>query len=79
MRSVCTYALGLSDEDVPAKNTNDPQPVKEAGDSSPVAELQLELQQCNEMITLKSEEIRRLSLQNQDYENQVRECAGLHV
>lgn len=33
---------------------------------------------ATEMITLKSEEIRRLSLQNQDYENQVRECVGLH-
>ena len=73
-----THALGLSDEDVPTNSTNDPQPAKEAGDSSPVAELQLELQQRNEMITLKSEEIRRLSLQNQYYENQVRECVGLH-
>ena len=30
------------------------------------------------MITLKSEEIRRLSLQNQDYENQVGGSIGMH-
>lgn len=73
-----TYSSGLSDEEVQTNKTDDPQPAKEAGASDAVAELQQELQQRDEMISLKSEEIRRLSLQNQDYENQVRACTGMH-
>lgn len=64
-------ALDLSDEDdvkVPAATDNGAGGMAPGGQEE---ELRMEIQQRDTIIQMKTDEIRRLSLQNHDYENEV--------
>ena len=63
--------VGLSDEEIAPSTRTDSLPTAGNSDVSRLQELQLELQQRDEAISMKSDEIRRLALQNHDYETQV--------
>lgn len=61
----------MSDEEITPSNKTDN--LSNAGNDTAnrLQELQLELQQRDEAISMKSDEIRRLALQNHEYETQV--------
>lgn len=67
----CSYCVDLSDEDVSISgdlnNVN-----QERSESSRLFELQNQIDQHNYTIELKSEEIRRLTSRNKDFESEVK-------
>ena len=63
--------IGLSDEEVAPSTRTDNLSTAGNSDVTRLQELQLELQQRDEAISMKSDEIRRLALQNHEYETQV--------